>query len=108
SYYRPLDGILRDGQIHYSVDAYTLTRAKELVDRARDWRVGVVMMWHGHNLDTEGNMSTADLEAFLDYLAAERDAGNVLVLTKSGLGVADARSDQRDNALIASAGDPFS
>lgn len=108
SYYRPLDGQLRDGQIHYSVDAYTLTKAKELVDRARDWRVGVVMMWHGHNLDTEGNMSTADLEAFLDYLVAERDAGNVLVLTKSGLGVADARSDQRDNALITSAGDPFS
>ena len=108
SYYRPLDGQLRDGQIHYSVDAYTLAKAKELVDRARDWRVGVVMMWHGHNLDTEGNMSTADLEAFLDYLVAERDAGNVLVLTKSGLGVADARSDQRDNALITSAGDPFS
>lgn len=108
SYYRPIDGQLRDGQIHYSVDAYTLTRAKELVDRARDWRVGVVMMWHGHNLDTSGNMSTADLELLLDYLVAERDAGSVLVLTKSGLGVADARSDQRDNALITSAGSPFS
>lgn len=108
SYYRPIDGVLRDGQIHYSVDAYTATRAKELIDRARDWKVGVCMMWHANNLDSGSNMTTAGLVETLDYLAAQRDAGNILVLTKSGMGVADVRSDQRENILTSTGGTTFS
>lgn len=107
SYYRPLDGVLRDGQIHYSVDAYDVTRASELVDRARDWKKGVALMWHSNNLDTEGNMTTAQLAEVLDYIVVQRDAGNILVLTKSGMGVADAGSTARDNALAKATGNPF-
>ena len=107
TYYRPLDGVLRDGQIHYSTDTYDLARAKELVDRARDWKVGVVMMWHSNNLSEAGKMSMADFEALLDYVVAQRDAGNVLPLTVSGLAVADLNSSHRDNALVQSSGSPF-
>ncbi|KWR73338.1 hypothetical protein RN04_03590 [Arthrobacter sp. W1] len=108
TYYRPLDGVLRDGQIHYSTDTYDLVRAKELVDRARDWKVGVVMMWHSNNLGGTGNMTLADFEGLLDYIVSERDAGNVVPLTVSGLAVADVGSQIRDNALVGSAGSPFS
>lgn len=104
TYYRPLDGIPRDGQIHYSCDAYTASQAKTLIDRARDWRVGVVMMWHAHNLDASGSMSTAVLAEVLDYLVAQRDAGNILVLTISGAACADKTSDQRDDLLTVHAG----
>lgn len=108
TYYRPLDGTLRDGQIHYSLDGYTLANAKVLVDRARDWKVGIVFMWHANNLDEAGYMTTADLALLLDYIAVQRDAGNLLVLTKSGLGVADLQSSFRDDALVTHAGSTFS
>lgn len=108
SYYWPIDGVMRDGQNHYSCDAYTVARATELIDRARDWGVGVVMMWHGHNLDTSGNMSTDDLEVVLDYLAAQRDAGDVVVLTVSGMAVADKSSNYRSDILATHAGTSWS
>lgn len=105
SYYRPLDGVLRDSQNHYSVDAYNYDRVKQLVDRARDWHTGVVLMWHMNNPGTEGKMSLEDFEAALRYIAAQRDAGNILVLTKSGLGVADASTSWRDDLLATHEGE---
>lgn len=108
SYYWPIDGFMRDGQNHYSCDTYTAVRAKELIDRARDWRCGVVLMWHGHNLDQSGNMSTEALEEVLDYLAAERDAGNVLALTVSGMAVADQFTSQRNDILLTHGGADWS
>ncbi|GGJ74338.1 polysaccharide deacetylase family protein [Glutamicibacter ardleyensis] len=108
SYYRPLDGVLRDGQIHYSVDTYDTARCQELVDRARDWKKGVVMMWHSNNIGTAGNMTLANFIAVLDYIVAQRDAGNIIVLTKSGLGVADVSSSYRDDALTTHSGSSFS
>lgn len=104
SYYWPIDGIMRDGQNHYGNDSRSVANTKGLIDWARDWRVGVVMMWHANNLDTTGRMSTAGLAEVLDYLVAERDAGNVLVLTVSGLAAADRSSDQRDDILTVHAG----
>ena len=108
TFYRPIDGHLRDGQNHYGNDSRSVANTKGLIDSARDWRVGISMMWHAHNLDTTGNMTTADLAEVLDYVAAQRDAGNILVLTLSGLGVADRSSDQRDNLLTTASGNPFS
>ncbi|XAZ30682.1 polysaccharide deacetylase family protein [Paenarthrobacter ureafaciens] len=109
TYYRPLDGQLRDGQIHYSVDAYTtLSQATTLVDRARDWKTGVVMMWHANNIGATDKQSLADFTATLDYIVAQRDAGNIVVLTKSGLGVADLGSSLRDDILTTHTGNPFS
>lgn len=99
TYYRPLDGLPRDGQIHYSVDKYTLPRVKMLVNRARDWKTGVVLMWHGHNIDQPGCMSLDDLVSSLEYVAAEREAGNILVLTVSGMAYADSGSEVRDDLL---------
>ena len=104
TYYKPLDGTPRDGQIHYSVDAYTATRANELIDRARDWGTGVCLMWHSNNIGTDGRMTWADFEATLDYLVEQRDAGNVVVLTKSGMACADIASDYRDDLLFTHSG----
>ncbi|WP_262774403.1 polysaccharide deacetylase family protein [Brevibacterium permense] len=108
SYYWPLDGNMRDGQNHYSCDVYNANTMKTLVNRARDWRVGIVMMWHAHNLDTDGNTTTADLAEALDYLAAERDAGNLLVLTVSGMATADSSSSYRRDPLTTHSGSAWS
>lgn len=98
TYYRSLDGALRDGQVHYSVDSYDARRAKQLVDRARDWRVGVCLMWHSHAIGGRG-MALEDFRAVLDHLVAEREAGRVMVLTLSGMAVADASTAWRDDLL---------
>lgn len=108
SYYKTLDGVMRDGQIHYSVDNYDLARGQQLVQRARDWKMGVCLMWHSNNIGAEGNMTLADFTALLDYIVAARDLGTVVVLTKSGMAVADARSDQRDDILTTHSGTTFS
>lgn len=108
SYYWPIDGKMRDGQNHYSCDVYNANTMKTLIDRARDWRVGIVMMWHAHNLDTTGNTTTAALTEALDYLAAERDAGNLLVLTVSGMATADTSSDYRRDPLSTHSGSDWS
>lgn len=99
SYYWQLDGQGRDGQIHYSLDAYTLTRARQLVDRARDWGVGVVLMWHANNIGSSGQMSVSDFAAVLDYVVEQRDAGRILSLTVSGMAFADKGSSYRDDIL---------
>lgn len=99
AYYRPLDGVLRDGQNHYSTDGYDLDRSKDLVNRARDWGVGIVMMWHANNIGAGSNMSVSDFTAVLDYVAAQRDAGNILVLTMGGQAVADSSHSYRDDLL---------
>lgn len=105
TYYRPLDGHLRDGQLHYSCDAYTAASSvTQLVDRARDWKVGVSLMWHAHNLDASGKQSLAVFTECLDYIVAQRDAGNIEVLTLSGLGAADANSSHRDDLLTVHSG----
>lgn len=105
SYYRPLDGQLRDGQIHYSCDAYTsASSVTQVVDRARDWKVGVSLMWHANNIGATGKQSLAVFTEILDYIAAERDAGNIEVLTLSGMATADVTSSYRDDLLTVHSG----
>lgn len=100
SYYWPLDGQGRDGQNHYSVDAYNLVRVRQLVNRARDWRTGVVLMWHPNNLGGGNQMTKNDFVATLDYIVEQREAGNILALTVSGLAFADKTSEHRDDVLL--------
>ena len=107
TYFRPLDGILRDGQIHYSSDARSVASTPRLVAQARDWQMGVVMMWHSNNFGVGGNMSISEFAGVLDHIVAQRDAGNILVLTKSGLCLADIASAHRDDILPSDSGNPF-
>lgn len=99
TYYRPLDGRLRNGQVHYSCDNYNAATSKTLVDRARDWKVGISMMYHANNLDTDSHTSLSDFVQVLDYIVAQRDSGRIEVLTLTGMAVADVSSSFRDNVL---------
>src|SRR5699024_10301692 len=58
--------------------------------------------------DTAGNivhMPTKDFRAICQWLAAERDAGRIVVMTAAGGGFADKRSNHRENLLPASLAD---
>ena len=104
SYYWPLNGELKDGLNHYSADTFALSRPIQYIGWARDWRVGIVLMWHSRPFDTTGNMSLADFTAFLDALVIARDAGEIEVLTVSGMAVADKGSSSRDDILVTHSG----
>lgn len=89
--YRTLDGEVRQGQSHYTVDTLTLDTMKARVTGAYTGARGVALMLHPSRLDTEGYLSSADFVAFLEWLAAERDAGRVVVLGYYDLLRADSR-----------------
>lgn len=89
--YRTLDGEVRQGQSHYTVDTLTLDTMKARVTNAYTGARGVALMLHPSRLDTEGYLSSADFVAFLEWLAAERDAGRVAVLGYYDLLRADSR-----------------
>lgn len=104
TWYPQLDGVMRDGLIFYSSDIRDFPFVKNLIDRARDFPSGVTLMFHANNLDTTGYMTMADFVTMLDYIVEQRAAGNLLVLTVSGLAVADAGSGRRHDLLKTRAG----
>lgn len=89
--YRTLDGEVRQGQSHYTVDTLTLDTMKARVTGAYTGARGVALMLHPSRLDTEGYLSSADFVAFLEWLAAERDAGRIVLLGYYDLLRADSR-----------------
>lgn len=78
--YRVLDGQPRQGQGHYTVDAMAVADMKTRVEGAYSPVRGVQMMLHPSLLDTSGYLTSADYVAFLEWVAAERDAGRLVVL----------------------------
>lgn len=107
TFYRSLTGSPVDGQTHYSLDTYTLERAQELLERVAQWQVGTVLMWHSNKLDSPNCMDIKTFEGVLDHIVDLRDQGKLLVLTCSGLSVADKSSQNRDDILTSHSGDPF-
>lgn len=108
SWYPPLDGVLKDGMIFYSSDIRDLAFLTNLVDRARDFPSGVTLMFHSNNIGETDYITMSDFTAILDYIVAERDAGRLLVLTVSGLAVADSGSDRRHDVIKTHAGSSWS
>lgn len=88
--YRTLDGEVRQGQLHYTVDTDSLEQMKARVTGAYTPVRGVNIMVHPSVLDTAGSATSATYVAFLEWLAAERDAGRVRVLGSYDLLRADA------------------
>lgn len=100
SLYRPLDGVLRDGQRAFSCDGQSYAQVKTIVDNCRGWKMGAVLMWHGNNAGAGGSWASwEDFEAALRYIAAERDAGRILVLTVTGLATANRAATYRDDLV---------
>lgn len=81
--YRTLDGTPRQGQSHYTVDTLDVDTIKTRIQGAYTPATsprGVQLMLHPSRLDTAGYMTSADFTALLEWIAAERDAGRLLVL----------------------------
>lgn len=89
---RVLDGTPRQGQGHFTLDASTPDAvAAQLRAVARDL-TGLQLMLHPSLLNTEGFMTTDVLDQVFALIAAERDAGRLVVLSPYELMLADSRT----------------
>ena len=68
-------------QSHYTFEKSTVAQFKQQVQIAQAGTYALSMMAHPQNLGASGYMSLADFESCLAWLAAERDAGRLMVLT---------------------------
>lgn len=73
----------------------TLAQAKAQVDVAKDYGMGVEIMLHPKYIGMAGYMSVADFTALVDYVKGLWDAGDIEVLTPSGLAFADPGQTRR-------------
>lgn len=90
-YFRALTGQPQQGVAHETIEAYaSAADIVALIKEAQDTGSGLCMMAHPSNLDAPGFITSAILDEVLNYVATERDAGRLTVLTHSGLLMADA------------------
>ena len=87
---RVLDGTIRQGLSHITLDEYDMAQARSQVDAAVAERRGIQVMLHPSRLDQPGKITTAAFLDFLDYVVAKRDAGDLVTLTPGELVRADA------------------
>lgn len=97
---RPLDGQIRQGLSHHTMDNYSVAEIISRIDTAIATRRGAQLMIHPSLLNTAGRMTTADVEEILDYVVAKRDAGQLVTLSPYQMLVADStRSTEYDSGL---------
>ncbi|WLV27497.1 minor tail protein [Pseudomonas phage Hadban] len=88
---RPLDGEVRQGMAHFTMEAQTVARIKLEVDNAIATGTGLQLMMHPSLLNGTGYLTTAQLTEVLDYIKAKQDSGEIVVLSPYEMMLADAR-----------------
>src|SRR5690606_6056086 len=96
-----LDGQIRDGLGHVTIDGRAVADIKADIDEVIASRKGLQLMMHPSQLNASGKLSTAQFTEVLDYVVAKRDAGDLVILSPYELLVADATSLDADAALVA-------
>lgn len=86
---RVLDGTVRQGQNHFTLDTMTPATFQTQMDLAASEKSGLQVMIHPTRLDTAGYLTTADLTAMLDAVVAKRTAGQIATLGQYDLLLAD-------------------
>lgn len=101
--YRTLDGANRVGLAHTTIDSSDPAAVSSIINGAVAAGAGLALMLHSNYLDEPGYLTTAQLGTILADIASRRDAGEIMVLTYSGLWLADARTDARHDLLTPAA-----
>lgn len=98
SHYRPLGGEPSIGHSHYTMDTATLNHWTTAIDTAIATSTGIQFMLHPSAIVDE-TTSVATLDAAFAYMAAKRDAGELVILSPSAALLADGGSSVRRNLL---------
>lgn len=101
--YRVLDGTIRQGQGHYTIEAQTVAGIKARIDTVIASKQGLQIMLHPSLLNNPGYLTTAQLAEVLDYIKAQQTAGTLAVLSPYDLLLADSvtATSARTSALEA-------
>lgn len=81
----PLPAARRYGVARQAVDSTALATIEGYVDNLVTYGGGAILNIHSSSLDQPGKLTTADFTALLDYIQTKRDAGQLDVLTPTGL-----------------------
>ena len=99
SHVRPATGTLIDGQRHFTFDTttsfYTLG---VLLEETQDTGGALQLMMHPSQIGVAGATKSL-LRTLFEWIAAERDPGRLIVLSPSGLLLADASHSHRRNLV---------
>ena len=103
---KPLTGQLKPGFDGQWVDsgANAIATVKSMVEDAQQVSGGVMLRHHPMYLDEAGYLTSQQLEDFIAWAAAERDAGRLLILTADLMNHADAGRTYRRNLLSGDGG----
>jgi len=97
---RPQTGLLIDGQAHLGLDSVTNpTNTLNTLRHAQDVGAAVQLFIHPSLVNTPGYTTPSVLNQIWDFLAAERDAGRAIILSPSGLLLADPSHARRNSVL---------
>lgn len=86
---RVLDGKLRDGLSHITIERLTPEALKEHVDEAVTRRTGLQFMIHPSQLDIPGKLTTDGFLEVLEHIVSRREQGRLVTLSPYELTVAD-------------------
>ena len=93
------------GAPYAPLDNMSLAQVRGRVNAARDTQGAVMFMLHPNYLDQEGRMTTAQLDEALGYIASERDAGRIRVLSTAGQILADSSAEEQNLLQTGAAGE---
>lgn len=102
--YHPLNGANLIGAPHVTIDSQPYSWCDAFIRGLINAKSGATIMLHPNYLDQAGYMTTADLEKVLANVAAKRDAGELMVLSCSGVLMADSSRSVADSNLLEHAG----
>lgn len=98
SHLRPNTGQLMDGQRHFTIDGVrSLSTITNLIQEAQDTGAGVQLMLHPSQIGLPDMVTASFLRQLFQWIADERDAGRLLVLSPSALLLADQSHTHRYN-----------
>lgn len=86
---RPLDGEVRQGMAHFTMEAQTVSRVKLEVDNAISTGTGLQLMMHPSLLNGAGYLTTSQLTEILDYIKSKQDNSEIVVLSPYEMTVAN-------------------
>lgn len=92
------------GQGHTTIDAQTRAWVFGFINGVISSGSGSTLMLHPTYLDQSGYLTTADLEAILSKIAAERDSGRLEVLGCAGILIADSEQPIAASNMLEGAG----
>src|SRR5699024_6434083 len=95
---RLLDGRVRDGLAHVTLDTRSVEEIRYRVDAAVRRRRGLQLMLHPSRLGREGCMSIEEFTAVLDHIVDCRSRGLLVTLSPYRLHLADARGKAAQRA----------